>query len=124
MIRIGLSVFALMVTAGVANAEPLKLTDVEMDRVTAGLTVNGKVLIDFTLDQNGTADPSDDVPTMEVVAGGQSVFLPAEVHDNNAGESVGFVGTGPWSAALSHDTTGSPIDHAPVTIVHPAPPAP
>lgn len=105
MIRTLMSVSAALMISTAAYAEPLSLSDKEMDRVTAGFTVNGKLIM------------SIDIPTLAVTIdagqGSNAGILPAAVHDNNTSLTPGDptnggppLGLGIWSAGFQNQSDG------------------
>ena len=118
MFKIAIGVSALAFFAGSAMAEPLTLTDDQMDTVTAGLTVSGNAILSFECDAVCVGNEFTE-PVMIVIAGENDLAtgpqLPFEVHDNG-------MGAGPWMGALSPAGTpadvanGGPISHDPLII--------
>lgn len=112
---------ACALSTSAAVADPVVMTDAQMDNVTAGLTVNGNEVIYFECDAACVARGFTE-PLMVVIAGTNSVedgpVLPSAVHDNNNG----LRGFGPWEAAFGSAGTpadvanGGPIDHAPLVV--------
>lgn len=94
MFRIVITVLALTFVAGAAMAEPLKLTDTQMDTVTAGLLLpNGnRVLNDFDNPAPGPDHPS---------------FARNEAANNaTTGPGPNGLNEGPWSAHFQSPMIG------------------
>lgn len=87
------------------TAEPM--TEAQMARVTGAFTVNGNDIATIVFNEPVEI-------TILAGEGENAGLLPTEVHDNNAGEDVFFVGAGMWSAGLAlagQGNTNPPIVH-------------
>lgn len=106
MIRTITAVSAAFMISTAAYAEPLALSDKEMDRVTAGFTVNGKLIMSIDL--------SGSIPvTIDAGQGFHAGVLPAAVHDNNTSATPADptnggapLGLGIWSAGFQNQSGG------------------
>ena len=90
MFRIVITVSALTFVAGAAMAEPLKLTDAQMDGVTAGglgLPNGTEVLEGFDTPAPGGSHPNFDRSGTAILA---TMGIPVD--------GFGFGNEGPWSA--------------------------
>ena len=94
MLRTILIFCAMFMAVGTANAEPLKLTDAQMDTVTAGLLLpNGKRV----LDNFDNPAPHDGHP---------SFFRSQTANDATTGPGPNGLNEGPWSAHFQSPVIG------------------
>ena len=88
MLRNTLILFTMLLAVGIANAGPLKLTDKQMDKVTAGALV---------------------LPTGELIFAGFDNPAPGGEHPTFRRSSTGAAASGnegPWTAAFNDNAIG------------------
>jgi hypothetical protein len=110
-----MAVMAALIISTAAYAEPQALGDKEMDQVTAGFTVNGKLIM--SIDLTPVGDPTFDV-TIQAGEGENAGILPAAVHDNNTALTPADptnggppLGLGIWSAGFQNQSKDGVIVH-------------